>query len=68
MMVGHGGALSEAKIIQIGETIAQVRRDFRVLEDFKYLKQRPTFFSKATALNIGGLFNLRNYLKSLSNA
>jgi uncharacterized protein (DUF362 family) len=47
MMVGHGGAISEAKITQIGEAISQLRCDFRVLDDFKYLKQNPTFFSKA---------------------
>jgi uncharacterized protein (DUF362 family) len=45
MMLKHGGTITEDKISQIGETIAQVRCDFRVLEDFQYLKQAPTWFT-----------------------
>jgi uncharacterized protein (DUF362 family) len=46
MMRRHGGTISENKILQIGEPIAQVKQDFRVLEDFRYLKETPTLFSQ----------------------
>jgi uncharacterized protein (DUF362 family) len=47
MMVNHGGAISEDNISQIGESIAQVKRNFRVVGDFEYLKQPPTWFTNA---------------------
>jgi uncharacterized protein (DUF362 family) len=46
MMLRHGGTVTEQKISQVGETIAHVKHDFRVLDDFKFLKEKPTFFSK----------------------
>jgi uncharacterized protein (DUF362 family) len=45
MMAKHGGVISENRIAQIGETIAQSKRDFRVLDDFRYLKQRPNWIT-----------------------
>jgi hypothetical protein len=45
MMVKHGGVVSENGITQIGETIAQSKREFRVLDDFRYLKQAPTWMT-----------------------
>ena len=41
MMVEHGGTVSEGRIEQIGERIADVRKSFRVLEDFSFLRTRP---------------------------
>ncbi len=41
MMSRHGGTLAESRIEQRGEPIADVRRDFRVLEDWAALK-RPS--------------------------
>lgn len=39
MMMGHGGTLSQNRIAQLGENIADVRQDFKVLEAFSVLKQ-----------------------------
>jgi uncharacterized protein (DUF362 family) len=38
MMLRHGGTVSENRIAQWGENIAEVRRDFKVLEPFAGLK------------------------------
>ena len=38
-MQAHGGVLDEKQILQLGEPIAAVRRDFRVLEHLSNLKQ-----------------------------
>ena len=43
MMRQHGGTVREDKIRQIGESIAAVQRDFKVLEDFADLKVPPRF-------------------------
>jgi len=37
MMTAHGGTVAESKIEQVGERIADVRRPFRVLDDFRAL-------------------------------
>jgi uncharacterized protein (DUF362 family) len=39
MMLRHGGTINEDRIIQLGEEIASVRHDFRVIEPFSSLKQ-----------------------------
>ena len=39
----HGGTVSEAKIRQIGESIASMQCDFKVLDDFADLKKAPLF-------------------------
>jgi len=39
MMLRYGGTLSESRINQLGENIADVRRDFKVLEHFSVLKR-----------------------------
>jgi len=41
VMRAHGGVLSETHIEQAGERLAAVRRDFRVLPNFSYLKLAP---------------------------
>jgi uncharacterized protein (DUF362 family) len=43
MMRRHGGTLTEAKIRQVGESIAQVQSNFKVLDDFADLKKAPIF-------------------------
>ena len=41
MMLSHGGTVRGDRIEQIGETIASVKRDFRVVSDFEWLKRSP---------------------------
>jgi uncharacterized protein (DUF362 family) len=41
LMLKHGGTLHESRIAQRGETIASVRQNFRVLDQFALLKQAP---------------------------
>ncbi|MBM3858585.1 MAG: DUF362 domain-containing protein [Verrucomicrobia bacterium] len=41
VMLAHGGTMNEGRIRQFGETVASVRREFRVLEQFAFLKQPP---------------------------
>jgi uncharacterized protein (DUF362 family) len=43
MMRAHGGTLGEGKIQQIGEAIATVQCNFKVLDDFAELKKAPLF-------------------------
>ncbi len=38
MMLAHGGTVNAERIEQVGELISAVRRDFRVLADFEFLK------------------------------
>lgn len=49
-MLKHGGTLSEKRIAQWGESISEVRRDFKVLEWFSVLK-KPSLFNN---LILGG--------------
>ncbi len=39
MMLAHGGTVNEGRIRQFGETVLNVRRDFRVIDRFSFLKQ-----------------------------
>ena len=42
MMLSHGGTLSEHRISQLGESLAEVRQEFKVIERFSGLKRsRP---------------------------
>jgi uncharacterized protein (DUF362 family) len=38
LMARHGGTVTEDRIVQLGEPVAGVRKDFRVVEVFSYLK------------------------------
>ena len=51
MMQRHGGTVHEARISQLGEPIAAVRRDFRVLPYLTYLKQRPSLIKTLFLIN-----------------
>jgi uncharacterized protein (DUF362 family) len=44
-MLKHGGTISASRIEQLGEPIAAVKKDFKVLEWFSILK-KPSFFNK----------------------
>jgi uncharacterized protein (DUF362 family) len=39
LMLAHGGTINAGRIHQLAETVKSVRRDFRVLESFAFLKQ-----------------------------
>jgi uncharacterized protein (DUF362 family) len=41
LMLRHGGTISESRIIQLGESLAEVQQDFKVLDQFSVLKQPP---------------------------
>jgi uncharacterized protein (DUF362 family) len=43
LMINHGGTLTESRIEQWGSKIADVRRDFKVIEPFSALKQAPSW-------------------------
>ena len=45
MMTKHGGVIGENRITQVGEKIAESKQDFRVIDDFRYLKQAPTWIT-----------------------